>query len=373
MEEKKHPNYILLSSIAILMLSGVLILTSVSAPYSQQKFGNTYYFLRHQLLFGILPGLILGFIAYKISLNLVKKYALLLLLGNLLLLGMVFLPVIGSGFNGAHSWINLGFSSFQPSESLKLFFIIYLAAWLSNKENNINKSKSKSGKEFSQTFLAFLIIIAVITVLLALQPDIGTLGIIIACAVVVYFCANTPLWQSILMGIISAGGFYGLIRVSSYRLSRLQTFLNPDLNTESTGYQISHALITTGSGGIKGLGLGANVQKMGFLPEPISDSIFAVFGLETGFLGCFFLISIFFIFLWCGLKIAKESTDKFYQLLAIGIVCWIILQAFVNIGAIIGIVPLTGIPLPFISYGGSAIIFELIAVGLLLNISKKHD
>jgi cell division protein FtsW len=362
------PDYILLGTVAALILLGVVILASVSAAFSFKKFGDTYYFLRHQILFGLIPGLILGFLAYRINLSLLKKWAPVLLLITLVLMVMVFLPVIGSTTAKAARWIGFGPFSFQPSELLKLTFILYLASWLISRVGKTSLIKKTA--EFSQTLVAFLIAIGIISILLFFQSDISTLGVIILVAGLMYFLINTPLWHSILLILIGAGGLFSLIKLAPYRVNRLLVFLNPDLDPMGIGYQAKQALIAVGSGGLGGVGLGMSTQKLGFLPQTISDSIFAVFAEETGFVGSAILIFLFLIFFWRGLKIAKESQDKFSQLTAIGITSWIIIQTFVNIGAMIGLLPLTGIPLPFISYGGSALIVELIATGLLLNISR---
>jgi len=353
-----NPDYILLGVIIILLVLGILILASVSASFSQEKFGTPYYFLKRQILWIIL-GIILAFLVFRISLDFLKKLAPILLLINLILLAMVFLPGIGTKFGGAERWITLGFISFQPSEFLKLTFILYLAAWLANKSFHKN-----------QTLIAFLIIMGIISFLLISQPDISTLGVILISGILIYFLANTPLWHSLLMFLISSGFFLTLIKIAPYRAERLLVFLKPETDPMGIGYQIKQALIAIGSGGILGFGLGMSRQKFGFLPGSISDSIFAIFSEETGFIGGLILISLFLIFLWRGFKIAKQSKDKFSQLTALGITSWITIQAFVNIGVMIGVLPLTGIPLPFISYGGSALITEMIGIGILLNISR---
>jgi len=365
----KQPDYILLATIAILIVSGIVILASVSASFSQEKFGTTYYLLKHQLLFGLIPGLILALIMYRINLSFLKKWAPVLLLINLALMVMVFLPVIGSSSEGAARWIGLSSFSFQPSELLKLTFILYLAAWLTSRtEKGVLIKKTN---EFSQTFTVFLIVVAVVSLILYFQSDVSTLVIIISVAALMYFSVNTPLWHSLLIILIGSGGLFFLIKIAPYRVNRFLVFFNPDLDPMGIGYQLKQALIAVGSGGIGGVGLGMSIQKLGFLPQIISDSIFAVFSEETGFIGSFILIFLFLMFLWRGFKIAKESQNKFLKLTALGITSWIVIQSFVNIGAMIGISPLTGIPLPFISYGGSALIVELIGVGILLNISKN--
>ena len=354
-----RPDYWLMGSVVALIFLGILILASVSASFSQEKFGTTYYFLNHQLLFGFLPGIILGFLAFRLPLDSLKKWTLVLLLINLILLAMVFLPKIGSSSGGAARWLNFGPISFQPSEFLKLTFILYLAAWLTNKTRKIN------------LLIAFLIIIGAVSLLLIFQPDISTLGVIVLVAAMMYFLAETPIWHSILIILLGTAGLFSLIKLAPYRAARLLVFLKPEIDPMGISYQIKQALIAVGSGGITGLGLGMSGQKFGFLPGAISDSIFALFSEETGFIGSIILIFLFLMFLWRGFRAGRLSQDKFSLLTALGISSWIIIQAFVNIGAMIGILPLTGIPLPFISYGGSAIVAELIGVGILLNISKN--
>jgi cell division protein FtsW len=350
-------DYILLATVAILIILGILILASVSAPLSQREFSTPFYYLKHQIFFGLIPGLILAILAFKIPLSFLKKWALVFFFLNLILMLMVFLPKVGSAFSGAKRWLNFGPITFQPAEFLKLSFIFYLAAWLSSK-------KEKS-------LIAFLVIISLVSLLLIFQPDISTLGIITLISILLYFLAKTPLWHSILIISLTAGSLLALIKFASYRLARVLVFLKPETDPLGIGYQIKQALIAVGSGGIFGLGLGMGKQKFGFLPHPISDSIFALFSEETGFLGGLVLISFFLIFFWRGFKIGKSSKEKFFQYLALGITFWITIQAFVNIGSMIGILPLAGIPLPFISYGGSALIAELIGIGILLNISKS--
>ena len=364
----KKPDYILLAGTAILMILGILILASVSASLSQEKFGNPYYFLKHQVFWGIIPGLILAFLVFRAPLDFLKKWAPFLLLINLILAAMVFLPKIGMSAGGASRWLSLGKITFQPSEFLKLTFILYLASWLASR-SSLQKFGGK--KKNSQTFIAFLLVLGLIALLLIFQPDISTLGIIIAAGVLMYFLAETPLWHSILMILTGAGALYSLIKLTPYRMRRWTVFLNPEIDPLGMGYQIKQALIAVGSGGIFGLGLGMSRQKFGFLPHSISDSIFAIFSEETGFLGAIILILLFLLFLWRGFKISKEAKNRFSKLAALGISSWLTLQAFINIGAMIGILPIAGIPLPFISYGGTHLTAELMGVGILLNISKK--
>jgi len=379
----KKPDIFLLGVSAVLVVLGILILASVSASYSEEKFGTTYYFLKHQVVWGLLPGLILGFLAFRIKLEFIKKWIPLALLGNLILMGMVFLPKIGSTYGGASRWIHLGFISLQPAEFLKLTFILYLALWLANRTSRQKpegkKSLYKTDKydvglienKLSKTFFSFLVVMGLISFFLILQPDISTLGVILIIAALMYFIAGTPLWHCLVIIVGGAIGLLGIVKLAPYRLNRILVFLDPQKDPMGIGYHIKQAMIAVGSGGIFGKGLGMSHQKFGFLPESISDSIFAIFAEETGFVGALILIILFSLFLWRGIYIIKNSPDRFQKFSAVGITVWITFQAFANIGAMIRILPLGGIPLTFISYGGSALIAELIGVGILLNISKN--
>ena len=360
----KRSDYFLIVAVACLVLLGILIITSVTSAIAQEKFGSpTFYLLRH-LIYGLLPGLILGFIAYKIPLTRLKKWAPLLLLINLLLMVLVFVPIIGIKLGNARSWLDLGFTTLQPSEPLKLIFVLYLASWLAAR-------MEKTKKDFSKTLAAFSAIIGIITLLLIFQPDVGTLGIIVVTGSLMYFLANTPLRHTALILFGITAGLIVLIKIAPYRLSRFSVLFNLDKDPMGVGYQIKQALIAVGSGGIFGTGLGMSVQRFGYLPEPMADSIFAVFAEETGLIGGLMVISLFLVIAWLGFKIAKNTKNNFEKLTALGIISWLSVQAIINIGAMLKILPLTGVPLPFISYGGSALVAELTSIGILLNISKN--
>lgn len=381
MKKNPQPDYILLGIIIILLLIGLLILGSVSFFLAEKKFANPFYYFLHQIFFGIVLGGIFGVFAYKISLIKLRKWSFIFLLLNIFLLILVFVPQIGWEYGGAVRWVKIGKVVFQPSEFLKITFPLYLASWLSSRLSKKRKSQKKAFSlsqlklrlrisDFSERFLPFLIILFVISILLILEPDMSTLVLIAGVAILMYFIANTPLWHNLLILILTLSSFLYLIQISPYRFSRIQVFFNPNLDPMGSGYQSKQALIAVGSGGIFGKGLGLSQQKLGFLPQSLGDSIFAIFAEETGFLGTSFLLFLFVIFFWRGMKIFWQSQDLFYKLLAFAITSQITLQAFINIGALIGILPLTGIPLPFISYGGSHLATELISIGILLNISK---
>lgn len=358
---KRQPNtdYFLLSLAIILLLLGVIILTSISAPLSLEKFGNTYYYLKRHMVVGVIPGLVLAFFLFMVNLELLKKWAPLLFLINLILMIIVFLPKIGLTLGGATRWLHIGRNvTFQPSEALKLTFVLYLASLMAAREKP------------SQTLLAFLGTSLLIGALLILQPNISTLVIILLTGVVIYFTMNTPLWQTLVMVLGGIPVLIWLIILAPYRFQRLVAFLKPEIDPLGITYQSKQALVAVGSGGILGLGLGMSKQKFGFLPESLTDSVFAIFAEETGFLGSVILVFLFLLLLWRGLKIAKESSDKFRKASATGIAFWLCFQSFLSIGIMIGLLPIAGIPLPFISYGGSHLVTEMAGIGILLNLAK---
>ncbi|MDO8739968.1 MAG: putative lipid II flippase FtsW [Candidatus Woesearchaeota archaeon] len=372
---KKHPNYYFFFLVVILVVFGILFLSTLSAPASIRNFGNTNYYLIHQLYL-LFIGIVLAIIAYKFPLNYFKKLAPLLLFFNFVLLAIVFLPIFGVKFWGAKRWIDIGIATFQPSEILKITSILYLSALISNKLSDGRKggwllATKKGYHNIKYVFIPFIVFLTIISIFLILQPDVSTLGIIGLTLVLMYFFANTPIWNTFLIFFIAIGGLFALIKFEPYRMNRWLIFLNPEIDPLGKGFHMKQSLIAIGSGGFFGKGWGMSVQKFEFLPAAMSDSIFSILGEETGIVGCLFLVILFMLFLWLGVKIAKSSNDKFGQLTAIGITFWIVIQAFFNIAANLGIAPLAGIPLPFFSYGGSHLVTELIGVGILLNISKK--
>lgn len=368
---RSYPDYKLIIIISCLLVLGILILTSVSSILSQEKMGTTFYFLKHQAIYGLMPGLILGGIIFAIPLSYLKKYFLGAFLINLGLVALVFLPKIGVGvFRGASRSLALGDFSIQPSEFLKLTAILYFASWLASRTDI--DSKIKSAKKISKlNFIAFLTVIGLISYLLIKQPDISTLAIIFTAVIVMYFSANTPLWHIIIVFTAAICGMIFLIVNASYRWNRIFAFLNPENDLMGIGYQLNQSLIAIGSGGFSGQGFGMSAQKFGWLPHAISDSIFAIFAEESGFIGALLLITLFAIFFLRGVQISQSTRDNFAKLAALGITFWIVIQGFINIGSLIGLMPIVGIPLPFISYGSSHLISELAAVGLLLNISRN--
>lgn len=372
---KKHLDYFLFFLVAIMAIFGFMFLACLSAPASMQRFGNTNYYLLHQF-YGLLLAIAAGFFAYKISLHFLKKWAPLLVLLNIGFLFLVFLPGIGSKIYGASRWINLGGFTIQPSEFLKITAILYLSAWITSKlsEANVSDWKSITKKGYHNIiyiFVPFLFFLGLIATALYFQRDASTLGIISLTLLALYFSARTPLWHTLLILFSGAGILLFLIKFEPYRLNRWLIFLHPDTDPLGMGFQLRQSLISLGSGGVFGKGLGMSTQKFGFLPQAMSDSIFPIIGEELGIIGCAAIIISFILLFWAGIRIARNSNDKFSKMIAIGIVVWITLQAFINISSSAGIFPLAGIPLPFFSYGGSHILAEMIGIGLLLNISKN--
>lgn len=361
LQKSHHIDYYLVAVVTILLILGSLLLAEISAIFSHKQLGETSYYFFHQIFFSLPIGIILGFIAFKIPLSYFKRFAWQSILINLALMILVFIPSIGITSGGAPRWLNLRFASFQPSELLKLIFIIYVSTWLAHK---IEK------KVFNKiTIIPFIAILGVVASILILQSDASTLGVIAFLALVMYFSTNTPFWHTALMSSIVLAGMLLFIKTTPFRMNRVLILLGIKDDPMGIGYQVKQALIAIGSGGILGVGIGMSKQ-INFLPETMSDSIFAVYAEETGFVGSLILIFLFIFLLWRAFIIAKNSPDKFSQIFAIGIGSWICLQAFINIGSMLDIFPLTGIPLPFISYGGSHLIAELIGIGILLNISK---
>jgi len=360
---KAHqPDKTLITVILIIVGFGLMILASASTEVSRANFNNPYYYFFHQLFYGVALGLLCFFVVSKIHYGFWQKWAVMILALSIIGLILIFVPSLGFGYGGAKRWIDLKFISFQPSELVKLGFIVYLAAWLEKRKEEF--------KTFSQSTLPFLIISGLIAGLIIVQPDIGTLGVIITIGIIIFFLAGAKI--SHILFILSCGlaGLFALIKIAPYRMNRLLVFLNPEIDPLGIGYQIKQALIAIGSGGIFGVGLGHSRQKYNYLPSPASDSIFAITAEELGFIGATVLIVLFLVLAIRGFKIAKNSPNRFAGLTAAGITSWFTIQAFVNIGAISGLIPLTGITLPFISYGGSSMIISLIAAGILINISK---
>ncbi len=352
----------LLINIIVLLAGGILIVASASIGLAQKNFGTISYYALRQFLYGGLGGIAVFFVIQHVYYRHWKKAALPLMILSFVLLALVFFPEFGYSSGGARRWLAFGPVSFQPSELLKLSFIIYLATWLDARRREV--------ASIAYGAVPFVLMLGAISIFLVMQPDIGTLGVIVATAGILYFLGGGRVSQMATITVFGLALFYILVQLAPYRLNRFLVFLNPGLDPQGIGYQINQALIAIGSGGFFGAGFGKSIQKFNYLPEPMGDSVFAVYAEELGFLGAILLIAAFCFLLFRGIMIARKAPDTFGKLLAAGISIGVIVQAFVNMGAISGLLPLTGIPLPFVSYGGSALMITMASMGILVNISK---
>ena len=347
----------------ILLIFGLVVLSSAGVVEGEKKFGSAYYYLNHQLLLGVLPGLVLMILLSKVDYKFWKKVSLPILLGALFLLALVFIPPFGHGLKGATRWINVWGFSFQPSELLKLGLIIYLASWFGNRDERI--------RNWTYRMAPFFLVLSFVAALLALQPDMGTLIVVTMISIAIYFFAGSELKHLLIVVAVTIGALLIMIWFEPYRLDRIRTFVDPSVDPRGISYQLNQSLIGIGSGGMFGVGFGKSTQKFGFLPEVIHDSIFAVVVEELGFLGASLLVGLFLVFAFMLVWTANNVIDKFGKLLVMGMATWVIGQAFLNIMAITGLAPLTGIPLPFVSYGGTAMMVLLAGMGIVINVAKR--
>jgi len=348
----------LLITTIILTAVGILMVYDSSVAIAMRDFNDPYHFVRDQIKW-----LALGYIAFTVTSRVPYRtwyrFAVPALLGTMGLLIAVFIPGIGVRALGAHRWINLGFTTLQPAELAKLAMILYLSAWFSSKEKN--------------RLPAFLLLVGMIGGLIVLEPDLGTATMIISTAFIMYFLSGAPILHFILLIPVMALGGVALAVLEPYRMRRVLTFLNPENDPLGASYQIRQILLSLGSGGIFGVGLGQSRQKYEYLPEANTDSILAIIGEETGFIGTSIVTLLFLFLIWRIFKIAKRINDPFGRYLTLGIGSWIAIQTVVNIGSMVALMPLTGVPLPLISYGGSNLVITLGALGMIYNVSTSRS
>lgn len=345
-------------------LAGLAIFSSAALGLLAREGSSVSKDILFQSGLGFGLGLFALMLARAVPLTKLRQFALYLYIATLLFTALVFVPGIGFHSGGATRWVNLGFTTVQPAEFLKIGFVIFLASWLAPRVH-----KFSDMRKGLVPFTALLIIPA--TLLLA-QPNMSTTILFLATGAAMYFVAGAP-WRD--FGILALGAALALgviILARPYVLNRIETFFNPSAHSLSTGYQIQQSLIAIGSGGLFGRGFGQSVEKFNYLPEPDGDSVFAVFAEETGFVGATLLLALFVAFAARGIVIAGNARDLFGGLIAVGFSFMIILQAFINIGAMLGIIPLTGLPLPFISHGGTALMAVLIMCGFILNVAAHR-
>lgn len=353
--QKKRVDLPLLICVLFLVIFGLIMVYDASVIQGLKDFKDSYYYIRQQLIWVVLGVLSMIFFA-QFDYKKFRPYALSLLLLSFFLLIAVFIPGFGVSGGGAHRWLRLGPITIQPAEIIKLTGVIFLAALFEKKVR----------------LLPFLTLVFGVTVVTAiLQKDLGSTFVFVLTATILYVAAKSPWWHFLVSLPIGATILFILIFTSSYRSKRVFAFLDPFSDVQGFSYHISQVLIALGSGGLFGLGLGHSRQKFEYIPQVSTDSIFGIVGEELGFFGSSLLIILFVTSIIRGFRIAQNCQDNFGQILALGLTSWLGIQVVINISSMTALLPLTGVPLPFISYGGSAIVANLTAVGILLNISKQ--
>ncbi len=335
---------------------GLLMIYSASVAEALRDFGSKWYFVRLQLKWAGI-GLVLMLVASRISPKTWIKLAPLMLAGGLALLFLVAIPGIGTKVQGARRWLITPFMTIQPAELIKLIEIIYLSSWLNTRKVTLGQ---------------FLVFLGVVSGLIMLEPDLGTTLVVAILAVAVYFINGYPASHFLKIGFLGLVAITLLIMAAPYRLSRVATFFNPEGDPLGSSYHIRQVILALGSGGMTGLGIGRSRQKYEYLPESTTDSIFAVVGEELGFLGAVILIAAFVYLLSLILKIATHSRNQFSASLAAGVGTWMGLQVILNLSAMVAIAPLTGVPMPLVSYGGSALVTMLLGIGIVLSVARSE-
>jgi len=360
----KIDQVLLLTVLAILVV-GLFSLSSASSVLSYQRYQNNHFYFLRQLMFGVGFGVVFMYLLSRFDYQKLQRFAPVFVLVGVGLLVAVLIPGIGLKVANARSWIDFGVFLFQPVEFMKLAMILYLASWYDKRQHHIDN--------LYYGYLPALIIAGLTAGLVLLQPDVGSMIVLGMIVAVMFFIGGVKLRY-----ILATVGFgllvlWILIMAEPYRMQRFMTFMDPTHDTAGVSYQINQAQIGIGSGGVWGVGFGQSRQKYSYLPEPMGDSIFAIMSEELGFARIMLVLGLFLTFAFRGFKIARNTTNTFGKLVAGGITAWIILQAFLNIGGIIGLIPLTGVPLPLISYGSTSLAITLAAIGILFNISRYSE
>ncbi len=350
--------------VTTLICLGVVMIFSASGVYALQNMGKSTYYLTRHLMFLVI-GFILALVMMAIDYRTLRPKAKGLLLLSIFLLVLVLIPGIGTEHYGARRWFRLGPLSFQPSELAKFAFLIYLADFLARKGNLI--------KDFFRGFMPVIILLGGVCLLILKQPDLGTTVFLSVITLLLMFVAGARVVHLGTLVLLALPVVYLLIFRVPYRLARIMAFLNPWEDSRGIGFQLSQSQIALGSGGLLGVGLGHSMQKLFYLPAAHTDFVLSIIGEEMGFFGTLSVVVLFGLFIWQGARIAKRTSDPFGYFLSTGIVAMIGLQAVINIGVSIGALPTKGLPLPFVSYGGTALVFHMAMVGLLLNISRTEE
>jgi cell division protein FtsW len=348
----------------ILICIGIVMIYSASSIYAWEKYQDSFFFLKRHISF-IALGILLTFLVMSVDYRKFRRFAKPVLILSLLLLVLVLIPGIGREISGARRWFRFKLISFQPSELAILAIIIYLADFIHRKGDMV--------RTLWKGFVPQMLVLGLMVLLILMQPDLGTALAIGIVVFIMLFIAGVRLTYLLSLILASLPLLYILIFSVPYRRMRIITFLNPWLDPKGSGFQIIQSQISLGSGGILGVGLGHSKQKLFYLPAAHTDFIFSIIGEELGLLGTIAVIILFIIFIQQGLKIVKNAPDKFGYFLSLGLVLMVSLKAIINIGVSCGIFPTKGLPLPFISYGGSSFIFDMVSVGILMNIARTGE
>ncbi len=362
-KSKLKLDYWFLAIVLALLAFGLVVLYSASTVESYNTFGSTTRLIMHQLIYGGVLGVIGMIIFANVDYHIWRKLLPVILVGSLFLLILAKVPGFSFAANGASRWIHIGPVLFQPSELVKVAIVFYVAAWADKKGRSLN--------DFYFGILPSLLIIGLFALLILMQPDFGTMLVLLTTAVLMLFIAGIN-WKYFVWTLVGGGlTLLAFVKIEPYRARRITSFFDPSVDPQGISYQINQALIAIGSGKWFGFGYGMSRQKYNYLPESMSDSVFAVLSEELGFIREMAVLALFIAFALRGYHIAKNAPDFFGKMVAAGIVTFITVQALINIGAMVNILPLTGIPLPFFSYGSTSLFVTLCSVGIVLNISKQ--
>lgn len=360
---KTYPDTLIILSTLLLLGIGVVIVYSASAVLAAQKFdGDSFFYAKRQLMWAIL-GIISMFVMMNYDYHKLRKIAKPLLIICFIFLVAVVIPGIGSVRGGSRAWLGIGSLGIQPSEFAKLGMIVFFAHWLSKNQDRM--------QEFKQGLLPPLAMVTAAVGLIMLEPDLGQSTVLMGTAIIMIFAAGARISHLLGLASLAIPAFVALVVVAPYRLKRIFAFLDPWAYPLDAGYHIIQSLYAIGPGGLMGLGLGRSRQKFLYLPEPQTDFVFSILAEELGFIGGATVLLLFLLLVWRGLRTAITAPDTFGSLLAVGITGMIAVQVIINIGVVTGSMPVTGITLPFISYGGSSLTLMLTGVGILLNISRQ--
>jgi cell division protein FtsW len=365
-EQTESQSLSLFAIVSIILAFGLVMLGSATAPIAAEKFGNAYHFLIRQVLLGLIPGALLFIGLRQVPLVWWEKSWKAMFGLSLVLLALVFIPGLGLKINGSLSWIHFGPYSLQPAELIKFTFIAFLSGWLA-------QNKKLLSRTFTEGLLQYLIYVIAISGMILLQPDLGTVLVIFATAVILAFVAGAKMEQLGILAALGVGVVVILVAIAPYRLQRITVLFDPDKDPYGSGYHIKQSLIAVSGGGVIGMGLGNSRQKFQYLPEVSADSIFAVIAEEMGFIISTILIGAYLLLVLKGYQLSRAVDSDWAKYFIIGTVSWIGVQTVLNIGAMLAILPLTGLPLPLISHGGTSLMVTLAAFGVISGIINPPE